>query len=241
MKSLIGIFDSGRWGYYTMQEIRKLLPQYDYLFYGDIAHMPYGEKTPEQIREYTFEGLNWLFDQWCQVVIVACNTAASYSIRVRQATYPEKKALSVTIPGVEAFVEQDVDSVLFLSTQATWESGILPDLAFRYGYAWSLAIKPCPWLADLIEHDTREPLPYEEKKRIVWQYVGPQWHQVESIVLACTHYGVRYDTFQELYPDAIIIDPSQETAKKLGDYLTRHPEIERKLTKWGTTQEHRTQ
>ena len=46
-----------------MQEIRKLLPDYDYLFYGDIARMPYGEKTPEQIREYTFEGLNWLFDQ----------------------------------------------------------------------------------------------------------------------------------------------------------------------------------
>jgi glutamate racemase len=61
-RSPIGIFDSGRGGYYTMESMRKLLPQYDYLFYGDTAHMPYGDKTPEQIREYTFSGLQWLFD-----------------------------------------------------------------------------------------------------------------------------------------------------------------------------------
>lgn len=240
MKSPIGVFDSGRGWYYTMQEIRKLLPQYDYLFYGDTARMPYGEKTPEQIREYTFEGLNWLFDHWCKIVIVACNTAASYSIRVRQATYPDKKALSVTIPGVEAFVEKWLDSVLFLSTQATGESGILPDLALRYGYSGSLAIKPCPWLAELIEHDTIEPVTEEEKRKVVWEYIGEQWHQVDSIVLACTHYGVRYDTFQSLYPETIVIDPSQETAKKLENYLSRHSEIEKSLTQWASVQEHRT-
>lgn len=96
--------------------------------------MPYGDKTPEQIREYTFAGLHRLFDQGCELVIIACNTAASYAIRVRQATYPDKKALSVTIPGVEALIESQVNSTLFLSTVATGESGILPDLALRYGY-----------------------------------------------------------------------------------------------------------
>ena len=131
----IGVFDSGRGGQYTMEVMRKLLPQYDYLFYGDIAHMPYGEKTPEQIREYTFAGLQWLFDHGCKLVIIACNTAAAYSIRVWQATHPELKTLSVTIPGIEALVSSDVRSTLFLSTTATSESGILPDLAYKRDYA----------------------------------------------------------------------------------------------------------
>ena len=235
-RSPIGVFDSGRGWYYTMERIRTLLPQYDYLFYGDIAHMPYGDKTPEQIREYTFAGLQRLFDQWCKLVIIACNTAAAYSIRVRQATYPDKKTLSVTIPGIEALIEKNVSSTLFLSTSATSESGILPDLAYKRDYQGSLEIKACSWLADLIEEDIKNPFSDEKKKEIIWQYVWEVWS--ESIVLACTHYGVWYDTFVELYPDQIIIDPSQECSYKLVDYLQEHSEIESELTQYGTTQEH---
>lgn len=234
----IGVFDSWRWWYHTLQEMRKLLPNYDYLFYGDSKNMPYGDKTPEQIREYTFEWLHWLFDQWCQLVIMACNTAASYTIRVWQATYPEKKALSVTIPWVEALISSGVKSALFLSTVATRESGILPDLALRYGYQWSLMIKPCAWLAELIEADIRQSFTEEKKEEIIWQYLGELWHTTDTIVLACTHYGVWYDTFKKLYPDIDIIDPSHETAKKTIDYLFRHPELEQNLTRGWTIKEY---
>lgn len=235
---MIGIFDSGRGGYYTMQEIRKQLPCYDYLLYGDTAHMPYGEKTPDEIRRYTFEWLNRLFDQGCNIVIIACNTAAAYSIRIRQATYPDKKALSVTIPWVEALIDSKTSSVLFLSTVATGESGILPDLALRYGYEGSLRIQPCSWLAEYIEEDMKTPFTEDKKRELIWQYVGEQWRNAESIVLACTHYGVWYDTFVALYPDKRIIDPSQETAKKTVAYLSRHPELEMKLTRGGTVREY---
>ena len=232
----IGIFDSGRWGHYTMQAIRSLLPQYDYLFYWDIAHMPYGDKTPEQIREYTFKWLQWLFDHGCKLVIIACNTAAAYSIRVRQATYPELKTLSVTIPGIEALINQDARSTLFLSTAATSESGILPDLAYKYNYTGSLEIKSCPWLADTIEEDMKKPISEDKKKEIIWQYIEKS--QSECIMLACTHYGVWYDAFIQLFPDKIIIDPSQESAKNLVHYLHRHPEIEETLSHLGTVQEY---
>ena len=233
---MIGIFDSGRGGYYTMQEIRKQLPCYDYLLYGDIAHMPYGEKTPDEIRRYTFEWLNRLFDQGCNIVIIACNTAAAYSIRIRQATYPDKKALSVTIPWVEALIDSKTSSVLFLSTVATGESGILPDLALRYGYEGSLRIQPCSWLAEYIEEDMKKPISEDKKVEIIWQYIEKS--QSECIMLACTHYGVWYDAFIQLFPDKIIIDPSQESAKNLVHYLHRHPEIEETLSKWWTVQEH---
>ena len=238
-RSPIGVFDSWRWWYYTMEMMRKLLPDYDYLFYGDIAHMPYGDKIPEQIREYTFAGLERLFSQWSPLVIIACNTAAAYSIRVRQATYPELKTLSVTIPGIESLIANHVRSTLFLSTTATSESGILPDLAYKYQYMGSIELKACPWLADLIEEDILNPISKDKKKEIIRQYVGTS--QAESIILACTHYGVWYDTFVELFPDKIIIDPSQECAIKLVDYLSQHPDIENKITRWAIVTEYWTE
>ena len=212
-----------------METMRKLLPDYDYFFYGDTAHMPYGDKTPEQIREYTFAGLKYLFDHGCKIVIIACNTAAAYSIRVWQATCPELKTLSVTIPGIEALIENKVRSTLFLSTTATSESGILPDLAYKYQYTGSMELKACSGLADLIEEDLQVHFDDEKKKEIVRQYVGTS--QAESTMLACTHYGVWYETFLQLFPDKIIIDPSQECAIKLVDYLSQHPEIENKITR----------
>jgi glutamate racemase len=126
-----------------MQEIKKLLPKYDYLFYGDTIHMPYGDKNSEQIREYTFAGLQWLFDHGCKIVIIACNTAAAYSIRDRQNKYPDLKTLSVTIPGIQALDSHRVRSALFLSTIATAHSGILPDLVEKYHYTGDIRIQSC--------------------------------------------------------------------------------------------------
>jgi glutamate racemase len=91
-------------------------------------------------------------------------------------------------------------------------------------------------LADFIEQDHKSSLTYNQKKDIVWHCVGEV--QEESIVLACTHYGVRYDIFERLYPNQTIIDPSQESAKMLVHYLLRHPEIEQSLTKWGNIEEY---
>jgi glutamate racemase len=213
-----------------MQEIRILLPQYDYLFFGDTEHMPYGEKTPHQIEQYTFQALEWLFDHGCQIVIIACNTASAYSIRKWQSLYPERKVLSVTIPGIEALVASNKNNVLFLATKATEESGIIADLAYKNNYEGSLSVKSCPGLADHIEADLITPYTHEEKRSIVTDYVGDM-SDYDSIVLACTHYGVRYDIFVELYPSLTIIDPSQACASALQDYLQRHKEIETLLTR----------
>lgn len=235
----IGVFDSGRGGWYTMQKIRTVLPEYDYLFFGDTANMPYGDKTPHQIEQYTFQALEWLFDHGCQVVIIACNTASAYAIRKRQELYPERKVLSVTIPWIEALISSGQKNTLFLSTKATEESGILADLAYKNKYEGSLSIKSCPGLADRIEEDGIVSYTDEEKRKIISDYVGDV-SDYDGLVLACTHYGVRYDVFVELYPSLVIIDPSQECANALQDYLQRHKEIKTLLTTWATVIEHRT-
>jgi glutamate racemase len=170
-----------------MQQIRILLPEYDYLFFGDNEHMPYGEKTPHQIEQYTFEALERLFAQGCKIVIIACNTAAAYSIRKWQELYPQRKVLSVTIPGIESLVQSGNHNTLFLSTKATEESGILADLTYKNNYEGTLSVKSCPGLADYIETDTINTYTKEEKKRIITDYVG-DISDYDSIFLACTHY-----------------------------------------------------
>jgi glutamate racemase len=86
---------------------------------------------------------------------------------VWQATYPELKTLSVTIPGIEALIENNVRSTLFLSTTATSESGILPDLTYKHHYTGSMEIKTCPGLADMVENDMIIPVAEHEKEKIL--------------------------------------------------------------------------
>lgn len=235
----IWVFDSGKWWRYTMHEIKKLLPEYDYLFYGDNAHMPYGDREPADVKLLSFAWIQWLFSQWCQIVIVACNTAAAYAVRDRQTQFPHQKVLSVTIPGIEALVESDGYSSLVLSTSGTEKSGIIPELALRADYKWALRVKQLPWLADIIEEEDEEHhLSRTERKKILSRFIGSAGQDVDTLLLACTHYGVWYQDFQELYPDKVIIDPSQEAAMRLVDYLKRHPDIESKLTKWGVVEEY---
>ena len=213
------------------------MPGYDYLFFGDTENMPYWDKTPEQIKNYTFQALQWLFEHDCALVIIACNTAAAYSIRLRQEQHPNLKVLSVTIPWIEALVAHPVRSTLFLSTKATEQSGILADLCYKNVFQWSLTIKACPGFADIIEDDKKNPLSGKEKKKIITDFVGDAT-SYDSMVLACTHYGIWYKEFVELYPDHIIIDPSQECATKLKSYLASHLEIESLLSHWASVEEY---
>ncbi|USN55887.1 MAG: aspartate/glutamate racemase family protein [Candidatus Peribacteria bacterium] len=100
------------------------MPSYDFLYLGDSGYAPYGERPEDWIRERSFACIEWLFDQGCGLVIVACNTATAVSIRPRQTTFPHRKALSVTLPGVEAVVELGLRRVGVLATQVTVHTGL---------------------------------------------------------------------------------------------------------------------
>ena len=136
-------------------------------------------------------------------------------------------------------VETQGKSTLVLSTAGTEQSGIIPELALKNFYSGVLRVKQLPGLADIIEEELHAgPLDSHDRKIILDQFVGTLASQADTILLACTHYGVWYDEFGSLYPDKTIIDPSQEAAQKLVDYLNRHPEIESQLTQGATLREH---
>lgn len=230
----IGFFDSWVGWLFTLDHCRKLLPQYDYVFYWDKKHMPYGEKRAADICNFTFTWINWLFENNCNIVILACNTASSYSIRKWQTIYPDKKVLSVTIPLIEEVCNVNWNNTLFLSTQATKASGIIDDLLLKNLYQNKYEVQSCNGLADEIELlYAHFPKPSVlQQKNTIQKYLPHKIKEFDSIALACTHYGICSDWIKELsYYNTQIIDTSLIIPLKLKDYLSRHPEIENNLSK----------
>ena len=106
----IGFFDSGLGGLTILKAVTQALPSYDYEYFGDTAHVPYGNKSEEEIYELTKAGVEHLFEQECALVIIACNTASAETLRKLQDTflkeeYPDRNILGVIIPMVEEVLE----------------------------------------------------------------------------------------------------------------------------------------
>ncbi len=222
---MIGVFDSGLGWLLTAKYLQQQLPQYEYLYLGDLAYVPWGERSGEWIQERTFVCLEWLFAQGCELVILACNTASAYAIRPWQALHPDKKVLSITIPGVEQAHAKGYQNCLLFATRATITAQIYPSVCHKLGY--EINFTPCigTGLVDLIEAGTSP----ETIKNSLWKLL-PQDATFDACMLWCTHYPLIADLIQELFPDIPLIDPAYEAIQRLPEYLKRHPEITQKLS-----------
>lgn len=235
--SMIGIFDSGLWWVLTLQYFQKLLPSYNYMYLGDTLYLPYGEKEARWIHDRTFTCLNRLFLQWCEVVILACNTASAHAIKHRQSIYPHKKVLSITVPGVEALAEKNYKQIGILATRATISSKLYESVFHRL-----FPSKTCEFhgvigtgLVDLIESGASDQEILTALEPIMSQFPD----DLEMIILWCTHYPLiqKYieKWIQQHYPIKIpLIDPSRESAKQFVSYLSHHPEVTTKISQWAT-------
>lgn len=227
---MIWFFDSWFWWLQTMKYFHDLHPQYDYVFLADNKNCPFWNKSWEDIEKITFDWLNWLFENGAKIVIIACNTAAAYSIRKWQTLYPDKKTLSITIPGVEEILSSENNwlSVGVLATQATIMSDIYNDLYYRFGWK----SKPdfyfvmAPKLVNMVESWSKE----EAIKQTTKEYLSQFPKNLKILILWCTHFSVYKKYFVELF-NGKIIDPSLSSAKKFGEYLSNHPEVKNKLSK----------
>lgn len=228
---MIGFFDSWFWWLQTMKYFYDLYPDYDYVFLADNKNCPFWEKNWDEIQKITFDALNWFFDNWAKLVIIACNTAAAYSIRKRQELYPQKKTLSITVPWVEEIINNWKDnwSIWVLATKATVMSDIYNDLYQRFWWKGSPGFNfvMAPKLVDMVESWVNN------DSQVVSQindYLLNFPNDVSTLILWCTHFSVYKKYFEKLFSWKII-DPSYYSAKKFADYLKRHSEIKKDLSK----------
>ncbi|OIP52255.1 glutamate racemase [Candidatus Gracilibacteria bacterium CG2_30_37_12] len=228
---MIGFFDSGIGGLTVLEEFRKILPEYNYLYFGDNARCPYGGLDDTTIRQYTEEGVQFLFDQGATIVILACNTATAHAIRyLQQVKFPDRKILGVTIPGAERILEGNYRKVGVLATESTVKNRAYKDRVHIIDNTIKIQEIAAPELVPLIEAGIFEG---ELIREILKNHLDKFDGDIEAIVLGCTHYPYVRSTIEQIRPGIDIIDPGFEAAKKFASYLGRHPDIEAKIKKRG--------
>lgn len=234
----IGVFDSGYGGLTILKEIVTLLPQYNYIYLGDNARAPYGNRSFEVIYHYTLEAVRKLFDMGCRIVILACNTASAKALRTIQQLDlqnidPTKRVLGVIRPSVEA-LEHCVSNghIGILATAGTVASRSYPlEIEKLYGTGrFQITQLACPMWVPLVENNELqgEGAAFFVRKSLDQLFQKDQ--EIDTIILGCTHYPLLYPLITQIIsPQIRVISQGHIVADRLSDYLLRHPELEEKL------------
>lgn len=234
----IGIFDSGYGGLTVFKEIKKSLPQYDYIYLGDNARVPYGTRSFETVYEFTKECVFKLFDLGCNLVILACNTASAKALRTIQQNDlpPGKKVLGVIRPTTESIdIYTKTNKVGILATQGTVLSNSYKIEIDKFHAHIAVFQHACPFWVPLVENNEihSEGAAYFVEKDI--KELLSMDKDIDTIVLACTHYPLLLPIIKKFVPPHInILAQGELVAKSLKDYLQRHPEVENSCSKDNT-------
>jgi glutamate racemase len=233
----IGIFDSGFGGLTVLKEIERILPQYDFLYLGDNARAPYGNRSFEIVYEYTIEMVQRLFAQGCPLVIIACNTASAKALRSIQQKdlpriAPEKRVLGVIRPVTECVGAMTQSKhVGILATAGTVASQSYVIEISKFFPEITVVQEACPIWVPLIENNEfdNEGADYFIKMHVDRLLAADQC--IDTVILGCTHYPLIQQKIRRcLAADIQLVSQGEIVAKSLADYLDRHPEISNKCT-----------
>lgn len=233
----IGIFDSGYGGLTIFKEIKSTLPQYDYIYLGDNARIPYGTRSFDTVYKFTKECVFQLFELGCNLVILACNTASAKALRtIQQNDLPDgKKVLGIIRPTTEAInLFTKNNKIGILATQGTVFSNSYKLEINKFHPEIEVYQQPCPLWVPLVENNEIDTpaADYLVKKDI--EALLALEPEIDTIVLACTHYPLLLPVIKKFTPEHIsLFSQGKLIADSLTDYLTRHPEVEEKCSKNG--------
>lgn len=210
-KGFVGVFDSGVGGLTVLGCLVAELPHERFVFFGDSAHAPYGDKTPEEVLSLSQSIATSLVEEGAKALVIACNTATSVAAQTLRAAHP-----SIPVIGVEPALKPATLAlrhrrILVMATAATLRLGKFQRLEDRWGADSEVIEVPCVGLADLIEKgNPASPAILELLER----YLGPWRGKVDSVVLGCTHYPLVRDQIREVMGDVPLYDGGEGTARE---------------------------
>jgi glutamate racemase len=246
----IGVFDSGVGGLTIHRALTQRLPDADFIYLADQAHVPYGVRAGEEIVQLACAGCECLFHEGCNLVVLACNTASAVALRqIQQSWLPQVRdtlgrwvnVLGIIVPTIEVAIGRAWDAphpaaeetsklreVLGLfATPATARSRVYEIEIAKRSRDYSVVTEPCPELAALIEHGTGT----RELSRTIEAHFAAMAARIgrapDKVVLGSTHYEVVADLFRHVLPEGIeIIRQPRATADALEAYLSQHGELD---------------
>jgi glutamate racemase len=247
---MIGVFDSGFGGLTVLSALLRALPEYDYLYLADSARAPYGARSAAVVNEFTLEAVEWLFNQGCPLVVLACNTASARALRNIQQLHlprhrPDRRVLGVVRPSVEALAGIPVGTVALpdqtapseaeglvavLGTEATIASDSYGIELGKLAPRLRLVQQACPLWVPLVEAGELEGpgTEYFLRKPLDRLLAGPELPR--RILLGCTHYPLLLPALRRVVPPQVeLLAQGEIVASRLADWLARHPEQERLL------------
>lgn len=237
----IGVFDSGIGGLTILKELKNRMPDYDYVYLGDNARAPYGTRSYDTVYRYTLQCVQWFFVQGCELVILACNTASAKALRtIQQHDLPNmgtgKRVLGVLRPTTETIgLYSQSGHIGILATNGTVNSESYVTEIKRFFPKTKVSQHACPMWVPLVEN--REHLsPGADYfiQKDVEQLLNSD-PQIDTVLLGCTHYPLLEEKIRKFLPDHIsLVSQGGIVAEKLEDYLKRHKEMEKKISRKGT-------
>jgi glutamate racemase len=238
--SPIGIFDSGYGGLTVMKEIVATLPQYDYLYLGDNARAPYGNRSFDTVYRYTLECVEWFFEQGCELVILACNTASAKALRTIQQNDlpkfgPSKRVLGVIRPTTEVIGSfSTTGNVGVMATHGTVASGSYPIEIEKFYPGITVHQEACPMWVPLVENNESDQpgASYFVKKHL--HNIFAKGEKIDVLLLACTHYPLLSEKIREYLPVGVkLLSQGEIVARSLQVYLAKHETMEKGCSKGG--------
>ncbi|EOR94785.1 Glutamate racemase [Arcticibacter svalbardensis MN12-7] len=231
-KGPIGIFDSGYGGLTVFQEIESRLPQYDFVYLGDNARVPYGTRSFETVYQYTWECVQHLFAMDCNLVVLACNTASAKALRsIQQNNLPlfdlDKRVLGVIRPTAEVVgAYTKTRKIGILATQGTVSSLSYVIEINKFFPDIQVFQEACPLWVPLVEsNEFNTPgADYFIEKNL--DNLFKQSPDIDTVVLACTHYPLLINSIKKFLPDGVrLVSQGKLVAESLEDYLERHTQL----------------
>lgn len=213
----IGFFDSGVGGISVLKKAMDILPQEDFVYFGDSLNAPYGDKDLATIKKLSFQVVEKLMEYSIKALVVACNTATSAAIEDLRQSYPDLPVIGIE-PALKVAVDHtETGNILVLATKRTLEEKKFKNLLDRYKESRSVETLPLPGLVEIIE----EGGDYQEKSYLfLEEALKSVEKEMSAVVLGCTHYPFIKPSLRRIYgKDVLIVDGSEGTARHLKEVL----------------------
>ena len=228
----IGVFDSGVGGLTVAREIMRNLPSEKIVYFGDTARVPYGSKSRDTVIRYSRQIIHFLKEQQVKAIVIACNTASAFALDAVQHEQ-DIPVLGVIGAGAKVAAEETVNKrVGVIGTVGTVGSGIHEAYLKKLDPEITVIGKACPLFVPLVEEGwLHDPVTVEVANRYLQELKDKD---VDTLILGCTHYPLLMNKILKYTPPGVRLVPQGEyVAASLRDYLTRHPEMECRLSRQG--------
>ena len=208
---MIGVFDSGIGGLTVLEEIKKILPNEDYLFYADSKNNPYGEKEDEELFKITSDITDYLISRGCKIIVIACNTATTRCIKFLRDKYPNITFVG-TEPAIKVACDKGYNNILVMATPATINSERINILVNENKKCYeNIYLVPCEGLANAIEVGNVE----KQEKIISNIFNDYKEYDIDAIVLGCTHYPFIKDLISKYFSNVSLLDGGNGVAREV--------------------------